>query len=253
MRKFVHNKKSIILLAALILVLSVFGVSRHLGPNQSVQAIKAMSWVAAGRTIIVDPGHGGEDPGKVSPAGIYEKNINLAVGKKLYAVLNDSGAQVVMTREEDKALSQGEDTIRLRKRADLLNRMELAREHRADLYIALHCNSFPQSRWKGAQTFYAPSVAGSKELAEFIQVELEAYLRNTQRKPKSDTTSLIFKEAHLPIVNIEMGFLSNPEEEKLLQDPAYQDKIVWAIYSGVVRYLAEYGDSFRPAMKMMEK
>lgn len=251
--KINFNKKTVIILAAFALVLLAAGVSRHLAAEQNVQAIRAMSWVAAGRTIIVDPGHGGEDPGKVSPSGIYEKQINLEVGKKLYAVLNGSGAQVILTRDEDTALSQGEDTIRLRKRSDLINRMELAREHNADLYIALHCNSFPQSRWKGAQTFYAPSIAGSKELAEFIQAELESYLQNTERKPKSDTISLIFKEASMPIVNVEMGFLSNPEEEKMLQDPAYQDKIAWAVYSGVVRYLSEYGDSYKPTMKMIEK
>lgn len=253
MERIINDRKISAVLFIAIVILLACGVYQYFSEEQSVEAIKAMSWVAAGRSIIIDPGHGGEDPGKVSSKGIYEKDINLAVGKKLYTVLNSSGAQVVMTRDEDRALSNGEDTIRQRKRADLLNRLEMAKNYHVDLYVALHCNSFPQSKWRGAQTFYAPSVAGSKELAEMIQEELVNYLGNTERKPKGDTTTLIFKEASVPIVNIEMGFLSNPQEEELLLSPDYQDKIVWAIYSGVVRYLAEYGDSFKPVFKMMDK
>jgi N-acetylmuramoyl-L-alanine amidase len=221
--------------------------------KQNINAIEAMSWVVAGRTIIVDPGHGGEDPGKVGPSGVYEKDINLAVARKLYMLLCEGGAEVIMTRDEDQALSNGENTIRQRKHADLQNRVDLARSTNADLYIALHCNAFPQSKWNGAQTFYAPNIQGSKELAELIQEELVSYLGNTSRKSKSDTTSLIFKETVIPIVNIEMGFLSNPHEEQLLQESTYQDKIVWSVYSGVVRYLSEYGDSYKPTIKYMNK
>lgn len=225
----------------------------HWRKHQEAQAIKAMSWVVASRTIIVDPGHGGEDPGKVSPSGVLEKDINLAVAKKLFTLLSQGGATVIMTRDKDEALSNGQETVRQRKRADLISRVELAENAKADMYIALHCNSFPSGRWYGAQTFYSPSVPGSKELATFIQEELVAFLGNTTRKPKADSSSLIFKTAKLPIVNVEMGFLSNKEEEKLLQDPAYQDKIAWSIYAGVVRYLLECGEQYRPALEYIEK
>ena len=217
------------------------------------QAIKAMSWVVAGRTIIVDPGHGGEDPGKVSPGGVYEKDINLAVAKKLAVMLNQGGGQVVLTRERDEALSNNENTVRARKRADLENRWELAAVTGADLYISLHCNSFPQSKWYGAQTFYSPAIPGSKELATYIQEELTAFLGNTTRQPKADNVSLIFNKAKIPIANIEMGFLSNPREEKLLQDPAYQDKIAWSVYAGIVRFLVEYSDQYKPTVKLFGK
>lgn len=216
--------------------------------HRGTQAIEAMSWVVAGRTFIVDPGHGGEDPGKVSPGGIYEKDINLAVAKKLSAVLNQGGGQVILTREKDQALSNNENTIRERKRSDLAKRWELAAEAKADIFISLHCNSFPQGRWFGAQTFYSPAVPGSKELASYIQEEMTAFLGNTTRRAKPDNVSLILKKATIPIVNIEMGFLSNPQEERLLQDPAYQDKIAWSVYAGVVRFLVEYGDQYKPTM-----
>lgn len=224
-----------------------------LNNDQDKKVVGAISWVVASRTFIVDPGHGGEDPGKVGSTGIYEKDINLAVALKLKTLLSQGGGQVILTRESDEALSSNEETVRERKRADLNKRVELAQNYRSDLYIALHCNAFPASRWRGAQTFYAPQVAGSKELASFIQEEIISYLGNTTRQPKTDTTSLVFKKATMPIVNVEMGFLSNPEEEKLLQDPVYQDKVAWAIYAGVVRFLSEYGDSFKPAMSQIAK
>lgn len=217
--------------------------------TQEVNAVKAMSWAVAGHTFIVDPGHGGEDPGKVSPSGIYEKDINLAVALKLKTILCQGGGKVILTRETDRALSNGEPTVRERKRADLASRVEMAENSKANLYIALHCNAFPSSRWRGAQTFYSASVAGSKELAENIQSELIAHLENTTRKPKIDNTSLIFKRANIPIVNVEMGFLSNLQEEKLLQDSAYQDKIAWAIYSGIVKYLVDHGDKYTATMQ----
>lgn len=247
MRK-IFNKRIYIWLGLALCVVLTIGFFEQFSQKESSQAIEAMSWVVAGRIIIIDPGHGGEDPGKVSPSGVYEKDINLAVAKKLYTLLNDGGAQVFMTREDDKALSNGENTVKQRKMSDLQNRVELSRSSQADLYIALHCNSFPQGKWNGAQTFYAASVPGSKELAEYVQEELVSYLGNTSRKPKKDSTSLIFKESIIPIVNIEMGFLSNPQEEKLLQESAYQDKVVWSIYSGIVRYLVEYGDSYKPTI-----
>lgn len=239
-------------LIAAVIVLLVFFIGYKIN-RQNSQAVKAMSWVVAGRTFVIDPGHGGEDPGKVSPSGIYEKDVNLAVAQKLYVLLQGGGGRAVLTRDKDVALSSNESSVRERKTADLKNRAALAHELGADLYIALHCNSFPQSKWRGAQTFYAPSIPGSKELATFIQDEIASLLGNTTRKPKTDTTSIIFKEAKVPIVNVEMGFLSNPQEEELLQDPAYQDRIAWAIYSGVVRYLVEYSDQYKPTFSTKVK
>jgi N-acetylmuramoyl-L-alanine amidase len=212
------------------------------GEKQDKSAVEAMSWIVAGRVFLVDPGHGGEDPGKVSASGVLEKDINLAVAKKLYSLLVQGGGLVHLTRAEDKALSDGENTVRERKRADLIHRVEIIENVRANLYIAIHCNAFPSSRWFGAQTFYAPDVPGSKELATCIQEELTAFPGNTTRKPKADDSTLIFKRAQIPIVNVELGFLSNPKEEKLLQEEEYQQKLAWSIYAGIVRYLMEYGD-----------
>lgn len=231
-----------ILVGAVSLLLVSFSLGQE---REEYLAIEAMSWAVAGKTILIDPGHGGEDPGKVSPNGIFEKDINLAVAQKLYALLLQGGGDVYLTRTEDRALSNQESTIRARKRADLQKRVEMITEKRADLYIAIHCNAFPGARWSGAQTFYAPNVPGSKELATCIQEELLAFPGKTTRQAKEDSTSYIFKRGKIPLVNVELGFLSNPQEEILLQDATYQDKLVWSIYAGVVRYLIDFGDEYQ--------
>ena len=103
---------------------------------RQAEAIGAMSWVVAGRTYVIDPGHGGEDPGKVGVGDIYEKDINLAVAKKLHAIILEGGGQVTLTRDQDIALSSGQDTVRERKRADLAKRVEIAETSKADVFIS---------------------------------------------------------------------------------------------------------------------
>jgi N-acetylmuramoyl-L-alanine amidase len=206
------------------------------------ETLAAISWAVAGRTIVIDPGHGGEDPGKVGVGGAYEKDINLQVALKLRSLLAQGGASVVMTRERDHSLCEDKETIRERKREDLTRRLAAAEESGAGIYVTLHCNSFPQSNSSGAQVFYAPQVQGSLELAQSLQDSLRETLGNTRRLPKKDVSSMIMKQAVIPTVNVEMGFLSNAREEELLLRPEYQDKLAWAIYRGIVYHLAGSGD-----------
>ncbi len=125
--------------------------------------------------------------------------------------------------------------VRARKRTDLFKRVELLKDPGRSFYLtSLQC--FPEGKWYGAQTFFNLDVPGSKELATYIQEEIAGILGNTTRKPKPDTSSIVMKRAKMPIVNVEMGFLSNPRESELLQDPGYQDKLAWCIYSGVVPF-----------------
>lgn len=239
--KIILLKKQTITWAAIVCLVCFCLVGlKSWGERPDKSAVEAMSWIVAGRVFIIDPGHGGEDPGKVSTGGVLEKDINLAVAQKLQSLLVQGGGIVHLTRDTDKALSNGENTVRERKRADLINRVGIIENVQANLYIAIHCNAFPSSRWYGAQTFYAADVPGSKELATCIQEELTAFPGNTTRKAKADTTSLIFKRANIPLVNVELGFLSNPKEEKFLQEDGYQQKLAWSIYAGIVRFLAEY-------------
>ena len=121
----------------------------------------------------------------------------------------------------------------MRKRNEIINNSG------AHIFISIHLNSFPQYQYYGAQTFYQKGSEESKKLAELIQEELKNVIENkNHRMAKSIDTVYILKNKTIPGVLVECGFLSNPQEEKLLQDDKYQDKIAWAIFIGIMRYLS---------------
>lgn len=203
------------------------------------RAIAALSWAVAGRLIVIDPGHGGEDPGALGKTGVREKDIVLEISKKLAAILRQAGAQVLLTRESDRDLSDaGEESIYQRKLQDLSRRVELANQRKADLFISVHINSFPDPRENGAQAFSQPGSAEGKRLATAIQAEMNRFLAYPGRVAKQ-VDYYTLRMAKMPGALVEVGFISNPAEEKLMLDPQYQHKIAWAIYAGIVRYFSQ--------------
>lgn len=193
-----------------------------------------------GKIIAIDPGHGGKDGGAVSRDGVVEKHVNLAVSLYLRDYLQQSGALVVMTREEDKDLA--DRGAKRRKTQDLHRRAELVNTSGADMLISIHMNSVPSSRWYGAQTFYNPHTAPeSKALATFIQNEIKANMQNTTREVNTITSTYLLKTATMPAALVEVGFLSNAAEAKLLADDLYQKKMAEAIYHGILRFASEEG------------
>lgn len=190
--------------------------------------------------IIIDPGHGGIDPGAVGRTGITEDKINLEISLKLRRLIEQSGGIALMTREDDSGLySDGKTKIRDKKNEDLRTRHEMINNSGAHIFISIHLNSFPQSQYYGAQTFYQKGDEEGKKLAEFIQKELKEVIENkNHRMAKSIDTVYILKNKNMPAALIECGFLSNPKEEKFLQDEKYQDKIAWAIFMGIMGYLS---------------
>jgi N-acetylmuramoyl-L-alanine amidase len=207
------------------------------------QAVEAMSWTVTNKVIVIDPGHGGIDPGKVSPNGVEEKNINLEISKRLATILGQAGAAVILTRETDTQLSSSETKgLSSKHREDLSQRVKIANDRNADLYISIHCNSYPDSKQHGAQIFYQPGSEESKHLAESIQQEIIRLLGNTTRKAKA-VDYFVTRNSKMPTVIVETGFITNPKEEKLLLDPAYQSKMAWSIYAGVIKYYADKADN----------
>jgi len=197
------------------------------------------SWAIANRVIVIDPGHGGIDPGAVGSNGVREKDIVLQVGKRLNYLLNEAGAKVIITRQSDTDLSTpGSGSLLARKREDLNKRVELAHKNKADFYLSIHANAFPASRWRGAQTFYQSNQPEGKKLAEAIQSELVRIMGNTTRtaKPGDFYTT---RNTRMAAVIVEIGFISNPQEAALMADPAYQRKLAYAIYSGLVKHYTE--------------
>ncbi|MNO61261.1 Germination-specific N-acetylmuramoyl-L-alanine amidase precursor [compost metagenome] len=199
---------------------------------------KYWSLPLAGVTIAIDPGHGGPDGGAVSKQGVIEKEINLAVALYLRDYLQQAGAIVVMTREEDRDLAD-ENTkgYSKRKTEDLKRRVRFIEEHQAKIFVSIHMNAVPSSRWSGAQTFYSSNNGNSISLAELVQEELKRNLENTDRSAKqSDKSIYLLETLKMPAVLVEVGFLSNHGESALLSDEAYQRKVAASIYQGILRY-----------------
>lgn len=186
--------------------------------------------------IVVDAGHGGIDGGAIGRNGTIEKNINLEIAKKLKGYIESHGDTCIMIREVDEGLYSYE-TRKGRKAEDLKNRKQIIKENKADIFISIHLNYFPDSRYYGAQTFYPSNDFESEKLAKSIQAQLIKVLdRNNNRVAKPSDTYYILKDNGIPSVIVECGFLSNPEEEYLLNQDEYQNKIAWAIYCGVLDY-----------------
>lgn len=186
-----------------------------------------------GYVIALDPGHGGYDPGFLEN-GITEKEIVLEISLKLKSYLEQSGASVVMTRDSDRDLL--EQPVGPKKHRDLSNRLKLVEESGSDILISVHANAISSPYWSGAQTFYAPGDEESKALALAIQQELIRVLGNTRRSALSRELFVLL-ESPVPAVIVEVGFMSNPDESRLLRNPAYQQRVAWALYIGIVRYL----------------
>lgn len=202
------------------------------------KAVEALSWTVASKVIVVDPGHGGIDPGCIGKSGVQEKDINLDIVRRLSNFLKQAGAIVIMTREGDYDLSEeGRAPEDLRHKDDLAARVELAERYQADLFISIHINSIPLSECWGAQVFYHPGSKESKRLAALIQKELIKTLGESRRWIKPEDF-FVLRSNKCSAVVIEAGFLSNPREETLLCDPVYQNKLAWSIYAGIVRFFA---------------
>ncbi|WP_018753959.1 N-acetylmuramoyl-L-alanine amidase CwlD [Paenibacillus sanguinis] len=222
-------------LGALLMVL-VIGIVLYQAPAQ--KAWKYWSLPLAGKVIVLDAGHGGPDGGASSREGLIEKDINLAVSLYLRDYLQQAGAIVVMTREEDKDLAApNTQGYSKRKTEDLKTRVRFVEEQQANLLVSIHMNSIPSPRWRGAQTFYYPNHADNPVLALMIQEELTRNLENTDRVAKpADKKVYLLETVKIPSVLVEVGFLSNPEEARQLGNEAYQRKVAASIYQGILRY-----------------
>ncbi|MFC0299720.1 N-acetylmuramoyl-L-alanine amidase CwlD [Virgibacillus soli] len=200
----------------------------------------AWSLPLTGKTIVIDPGHGGPDGGAQGKDKTMEKEIALEVSKKLQSYLQQSGAIVYLTRETDKDLASPDTKgLSKRKSEDIRNRLQFIHDQKADLFLSIHLNAIPSSRWRGAQTFYYPKDTNNRHLATMIQAEIIRNLENTNRQPLALNGMYLLKEAKVPGALVEIGFLSNPEERELLKKDAYQRKVAASIYEGIMRYATE--------------
>lgn len=196
-------------------------------PTSSATPVQASS-ALRGKTIVVDPGHGGSNPGAVAN-GVQEDDINLAVSLKLREQLQKAGANVIMTRQADNMVAPAGSS----NGQDLAARVEIAEANQADLFIAIHANDNEDSQIAGAMTFF-PS-GKSDELATAVQSEVVS-VTNAIDKGTSPATFYVLRQTSMPSILIEMGFVSNPAEAARLNSDDYQNQLSLGIFNGIVRY-----------------
>lgn len=206
-----------------------------------LRAVPAAGWAPQPeRILMIDAGHGGEDGGASSAAGAIESRINLAIACKLEDILALYGIAPEMTRREDISLyDSSAATLREKKASDLHNRAAMVEELNPWLMVSIHQNSFPESRYHGAQVFYAPT-PGSEEIAQYIQEKLAAGLDPDNTRGAKEIPDSVYLMNHIscPAVLVECGFLSNPQEAELLSQDCYQRKLA-AILAGAILTIPE--------------
>ena len=183
--------------------------------------------VLSGLTVVVDPGHGGSDPGAIGYQGTFEKDVNLAIGLYLGEFLHEAGAKVVYTRDKDEYVS-------------IFRRPEIAREARADLFISIHSNShIERGRARGTETLYRAKDPVSERLARIVQDEVVKAITLVDRRIWGRDDLAVFNGSDIPAIMVEVGFLDHPDEEVLLRAPGFQKVAAQGIYNGIERFYLE--------------
>lgn len=186
--------------------------------------------------VVIDAGHGGKDPGKVGVNGALEKDINLALAKRLASLLEQNDIEVVLTRVEDRDLASEQASNR--KNEDLRARIALAEEIDPVVMVSIHQNSYPEPEVDGAQVFYFSGSGEGKQLGTIIQECLKREIADgNHRVAKANKEYYMLKKATCPTVIVECGFLSNPTEAALLATEEYQEKLAFAIHLGIIEYI----------------
>lgn len=216
--------------------LGTYGIIAISKDNNSTVQTNALP--ITNKTIVIDAGHGLPDEGAVGFNGTTEQAINLSVSLKLQQLIEQSGAKVLLTRSDENGIySIDTDSIRNKKVSDIKNRVEIGNGNNADIFISIHLNKFPESIYRGWQTFYQKGNEKSRILAQNIQENLGKNIEfKNNRVPLPITGVYIMDHVNIPTIVIECGFLSNPQEAELLKGENYQNKLAWGIFIGIQNY-----------------
>ena len=215
------------LLVTAAMAVAMFGAAEWIEGRAAHVPVTAAARAA---TVVVDAGHGGADGGaKGMDTSVQEAALNLTVAKRVEALLKEKGVAVVMTRTDERALAE-------EKAADMRMRKTLLNGETVDLAVSIHMNSFPDRSISGAMAYYmAGSAEGQKLAQQVIDGVCDAIGRSRRLANPGDY--FVLRECACPAVLVECGFLSNSDDERLLQDPAHQEKLARAIADGVAAYL----------------
>lgn len=223
------GKRSIEVILAVLLLVSIYLLSKK-------TAMLTASTETSQPVVVIDAGHGGADPGKVAADGCLEKDINLTIALKVRDLLEAEGIRTAMTRETDEMVHEEGEAEE--KKRDMQLRCEKINTSGAVCAVSIHQNSYESAAASGAQVFYYQDSAEGQQFANLMQNALVEGLdpANT-RVSKGNTSYYLLRKTSIPLIIVECGFLSNPEETKKLETEAFQEQTAQAICTGIEAYL----------------
>lgn len=229
------NKRSVKLTLGMLGCVAVLA----LGARLTEDVVPASAELDDRPVIVLDAGHGGLDSGAVGKSGVLEKDVNLSVVKHLREMLELSGFQVVVTRDEDISIyDAGVEGIRNQKLSDMDNRLEIVQSYPDSIFLCIHQNNYTDPAYFGGQMFYNDNNPDNRTLAQIMQNRFAMLQEGNDREIKLSGDELfLLKDNTNPSLMIECGFLSNPEEEAKLATTEYQQKIAFSIYCGVLEFI----------------
>ncbi len=197
-----------------------------------------------GFAVVIDPGHGGIDPGVHHNGAFTEKEVVLAVGLTLQHLLEQAGADVVMTRDTEGDVSQHlPESAGSRYQRDVNSRIKIINESGADLFVSLHIDSIYDSDVRGAIVYYCGSRPENKMLAEIVQKNINPVVsvnplpgQYIHQHIKENSSYKVLNCAEIPGIIVEMGFMTSPADRELLKQEQYRQKLAQAIFLGIVEY-----------------
>lgn len=228
------KKSSLLFLSVIVLC-----VAALIGMACGSICVPASESASFGKTVIIDAGHGDPDGGAVGADGTTEAQLNLLVAKKLDNLLSASGIKTVMTRTTNEGIhDKNASSISTKKKSDMHKRREIQQNIGADIFVSIHMNQFPEKKYHGAQVVYDTKNESAKMLAECIQSALKEHVEaeNNRQAMQAESGIFLLKNAPIPSVIVECGFMSNDGELALLKTDEYQSKIAWAVYRGIEKY-----------------
>ncbi len=225
-------KKKIELIVLILIIAGLICLSKNLEERVSSEKVKSKK-----QTVVLDAGHGGMDSGKVGVNGALEKDINLVIAKMVKKELEKKDIRVIMTRTKDECLAK--DSSGNQKIQDMRARVELINKSKPVMAVSIHQNSFHQSNVKGAQVFYFKHSDKGEKNAVIMQEILRSVDVGNTKEPKADDTYYLLKKTEVPILIVECGFLSNPEEAEKLSGEEYQKQMAKGIAEGILACLQD--------------
>ncbi|TWH47785.1 N-acetylmuramoyl-L-alanine amidase [Sporomusa sp. KB1] len=183
------------------------------------------------KVIAIDPGHGGSDPGAIGPTRYQEKTATLAVAQNVQDLLEKAGARVIMTRQDDRDVF-GPDASDVE---ELKARSSVGNNRKADIFLSIHADSFSNPAAGGTTTYYYQKTLYDSMLAEALQTSL-VEAGDLQDRGARTANFYVIKRTQMPAALVELAFISNPNEEKLLSSPGFQQKMALGIVRGLERF-----------------